>query len=80
MPADNQPTPPVLKAPPRPRATYDEEYAKELYQWFLEVQAILNGVNYLRGGGLFLQTIPTSATGLKVGEVWSNAGVLTIVT
>lgn len=72
----------ILPAPPRyVSGMAADDYNNQLNRWLINLHDYLVGVTYLRGNGLFLplKGMPISATGLKVGEVWSNSGVLTRV-
>lgn len=72
----------ILPAPPRyvPGMAVDD-YNNQLNRWLTNLYEYLTGITYIRGNGLFLplKGVPTSATGLKIGEVWSNSGILTRV-
>lgn len=69
---------PIQPAPPRAPDVFTAAWANQLTRW-LQDQLRLNEFPYLRGSGLYLLNLPTSGYGLKPGEVFSNAGVLTIV-
>ena len=69
---------PIQPAPPRPPDEFTAAWANQLTRW-LQDQLRLNEFPYLRGSGLYLLNLPTSGYGLKPGEVFSRAGVLTIV-
>lgn len=70
----------IIPAPPRPPAAppYDS-YFNELNRWFEVLTSAIADAHYLRATGLYFATIPTSGYGLRAGEVFSNAGVLTVV-
>lgn len=74
-----QPPPRVTSWPP------PKEYFNELNRWFDNVQRVLGGVTFVRFNGMYTPAIggvtgfPVSAFDLKVGFVWANEGVLTLV-
>lgn len=74
--------------PPPPRVTSwppTQAYFNELNRWYENVQRYMTGVNFIRFSGLFTPVIggvtgfPTTAYDLKIGFVWANDGVLTLV-
>lgn len=71
---------PQVPQPPRD-GTWTAEYGRELTRWLLNFERIFTNPFYLRGNGLFFPdgALATSGYGLRVGEVFSNAGVLTVV-
>lgn len=71
----------ILPAPPRPPREYTPEYGNQLYRWMESLARHTQSVYYLRGSGLYLSpdSLPTSGYGLKPGEVFANAGILTVV-
>lgn len=69
----------VLPAPPRYYGQSAADYANQLNRWLESLYQYATGVTYLRGNGLFLPGLPTTGFGLRVGEVFANGGVLTIV-
>lgn len=70
----------VLPPPPRPQPQFSYDYANQMNRWLTALQEQLQGVYYLRGGGLWLSpdSLPVSGYGLKPGEVFANDGILTI--
>ena len=66
----------VLPAPPR---SDQADYVHQLNRWLDNLYRYVTGVTYLRGNGLFLPGLPKTGYGLRVGEVFSNGGILTIV-
>lgn len=68
-----------LSAPPRPPPEWTAEYGQQLLRWLQTVERVLSGVSYGRFSGLFLPGLPTSGYNLRPGEVFANAGVLTVV-
>jgi hypothetical protein len=72
---------PIFPAPPRPPASgWNESYGNELNRWLSNVTAQLSGFTYGKFSGILLaSTFPTSGYGLKAGEVFANAGILTVV-
>lgn len=69
----------VLPAPPRYTGQAPEDYANQMNRWLDSLYSYVTGLTYLRGNGLFLPGLPMTGAGLRVGEVFSNGGVLTIV-
>ncbi len=71
----------VLPPPPRPQPQFSYDYANQMNRWLTALQEQLQGVYYLRGGGLWLSpdSLPVSGYGLKPGEVFANDGILTMV-
>lgn len=66
---------PVLPLPP---LEYDVQYMNNLIRllnYYIEQQ---DNPGEMRGSGLLLSDLPTSATGLESGQIWNNAGVLNI--
>lgn len=77
---------------PLPTKEYDQEYMNRLIR---QLNLIINKLNTIRPitvgsdlsgqiagypiSGLTIQNIPTSSTGLPSGSVWSDSGVLKIV-
>jgi hypothetical protein len=72
--------PVIIPAPPRPPAGVEpQQYFNEMTRWLENFSRLVAGVHYLRGSGLYLPELDQSAYGLKAGEVWANAGILTWV-
>lgn len=70
----------IIPPPPRPPKEYSQDYGNQLNRWFDNLTELLNGIHYGRFNGLFLPPpFATSGYGLKPGEVFANAGILTIV-
>ena len=60
----------------------DEYDPKTLDRLSEELSNLINRMlspGVVRCSSINISQIPTSATGLRVGDVWSNSGVLTIV-
>lgn len=70
---------PIAQVLPRPSAEYSVDYQNQLVRAIVQLQQLVTGIGYLRGSGLFLPGLPIVGYGLRVGEVFSNHGVLTIV-
>ena len=72
---------PIFPAPPRPPASgWNESYGNELNRWLENVTRTLTGFTYGKFSGMLLaETFPTSGYGLRAGEVFANAGILTMV-
>lgn len=73
--------PVIIPPPPRPSAEYSLDYMNQLNRWLENMTRVLGGIVYLRGSGLYLapESFPQTPFGLKPGEVWANAGILTWV-
>lgn len=71
----------TLPPPPRPQGVFSFEHSNQLYRWMQNLADKLNGIYYLRGGGLYLSpdSFPTTGYGLRAGEVFANDGILTMV-
>lgn len=68
---------------PDPPLQYDKRYMEQLINQLNAQFRALAIVGLLRGSGLNLSTLPTSPTGLRVGDVWVDTAagdVLKIVT
>jgi len=81
---------PAAGALPLPPETYTAEYMNRLIRQLTTIFGQLRNPGQLRGSGdptadakvrspLNLANIPTSATGLQSGDVWSDSGTLKIV-
>jgi hypothetical protein len=68
--------PPDLPDPP---SDYDEAYMRRLVALLAQALLALSDRRPLIGSTLNLDRLPTSATGLRTGDVWNNAGSLEIV-
>jgi len=71
----------ILPAPPRPAELFSFEWSNQLNRWLSQMQAYVFGIHYGRFSGMYLapESFPTSGYGLRAGEVFANAGVLTMV-
>lgn len=71
----------IIPPPPRPPREYSYDYGNQLNRWFNNLTELLNGIHYGRFNGLFLPipNFPVTGYGLKPGEVFANAGILTVV-
>lgn len=63
-------------APPE----YDPEFMNRLVGLLDQYAAQANDRHRILGTTMNISMLPTSASGLRSGEIWSNAGVLTVVT
>ncbi len=62
-----------------PKEEYEQRFFSHIFRTIeLQFDNLLS-VGPIRISTLNVSDIPTSATGLKAGDVWSNSGVLTIV-
>lgn len=76
-------TDPRIQGPSRlPSAPeeYDPEFMNRLIGLMDQYVAQTNSRHRIIGTTMNISMLPTSATGLRSGEIWSNAGVLTVVT
>lgn len=72
----------ILPAPPRvPAEGWTADYGNQMNRWLQSLSLQLAGISYLRGSALYLspESMHTSGYGLKPGEVFANAGILTMV-
>lgn len=70
----------IVPAPPRPPAGYDVNYMNQLNRWLENLSSQLSAITFGRFNGIYLSTdFQTSGYGLKPGEVFANAGILTVV-
>ena len=67
---------PVLPLPP---AEYSAQYLNQIVRTINQYYQQLGSTNPIEVDSILLRNLPTSATGLPVGSVWNNAGVLNIV-
>lgn len=73
---------PIPTDPPRfpePPKEYDAEYFKTINKQLLLYIQRLNSGGSIRCSKLNISNLPTSATGLRSGDLWNNAGVINIV-
>lgn len=73
---------PIFPAPPQPPASgqWTPDYGRQLTRWLTTVTGLLSNFTYGRFNGMMLATtFPTSGYGLRAGEVFANAGILTVV-
>jgi hypothetical protein len=76
-------TEPRIQGPsrlPSAPSEYDPEFMARLVGLVDQYVAQTNARHKILGTTMNLSMLPTSATGLRSGDVWSNAGVLTVVT
>lgn len=71
--------PPILPAPPRPTESFTFDYSNQNYRWLEGLLRYITGVNYGRFNSLYLPGLPKTGYGLIADEVFSNAGILTVV-
>ena len=72
--------PVTISPPPRPPYEgYSVEWANRLVQWLQVFAEQQNGIMYLRAHGMILEGFPVTGYGLKAGEVFTNAGIMTMV-
>lgn len=70
--------PGVVQFPTAPDE-YDTVYMSQLIRMLNRTIQDINNPGPLAGNALNLSNIPTSATGLRAGDVWSDSGTLKIV-
>jgi hypothetical protein len=69
----------IPPAPPRAPVEYTQEWARQLNRWFENYTRLADFPAVLRGGRLYLPSLPASGYGLIVGEVYRDGDVLRIV-
>lgn len=71
----------IIPAPPRPPVDgWTVDYGNQLNRWLENLSRLATSVSYGRFNGLYLaDSFPVSAYDLKPGEVFANAGILTVV-
>lgn len=71
----------ILPAPPRPVMSFSFDWSNQMNRWLSQLQSYVFGIHYGRFSGLYLspESFPTTGYGLRPGEVFANAGVLTVV-
>lgn len=75
-------TDPRIQGPSRlPSAPeeYDPEFMARLIGLIDQYSSQVNARHKMLGTTMNLSMLPTSATGLRAGDVWNNAGYLSIV-
>jgi hypothetical protein len=72
---------PIFPAPPRPPPQgWTPDYGNQLNRWLQNVTDTFAAFTYGKFSGILLApTFPTSGYGLRAGEVFANAGILTVV-
>lgn len=70
--------PAIQPGVPRAPDIFTRDWANQLTRWLENLQRV-GAFSLLRGSGIYLVGLPSSGSGLKPGEVFSNGGVLTIV-
>lgn len=69
----------IPPAPPRAPNEYTQGWADQLNRWLINYLRIMGFPAVLRGGRLFLPSLPNSGYGLMVGEVYRDGDLLRIV-
>lgn len=70
---------PIPPAPPRAPPEYTQEWARQLNRWFENYTRLAGFPSVLRGGRLYLPSLPDNPLGLIVGEVYRDGDVLKVV-
>jgi len=66
-------------APPRAPLEFSADWANQLNRWLINYTRLANFPAVLRGGRLYLPSLPTSGAGLIVGEVYRDGDLLRVV-
>lgn len=66
-------------APPRAPLQFTADWANQLNRWLINYTRLSAFPSVLRGGRLYLPSLPTSGAGLIVGEVYRDGDLLRIV-
>lgn len=70
---------PIPPAPPRAPNIYTQDWANQINRWLVNYTRLANFPAVLRGGRLYLPSLPGSGYGLIVGEVYRDGDLLRIV-
>lgn len=65
---------------PRPYQEYNKEYIERLIRVIEQAFDTIYNPGAFRCSTINISQIPTTATGLRVGDVWNDSGTLKIVT
>lgn len=66
-------------APPRAPLEFSADWANQLNRWLINYTRLANFPAVLRGGRLYLPSLPASGAGLIVGEVYRDGDLLRVV-
>lgn len=69
----------ITPAPPRAPNDYTADWANQLNRWLINYTRLAGFPAVLRGGRLYLPSLPGSGAGLIVGEVYRDGDLLRIV-
>ena len=69
----------IEPAPPRAPNEYTQDWANQINRWLTNYTRLAGFPAVLRGGRLYLPSLPTSGYGLIVGEVYRDGDLLRIV-
>jgi hypothetical protein len=69
----------ISPAPPRAPSQYTQDWANQINRWLTNYTRLANFPAVLRGGRLYLPSLPASGYGLIVGEVYRDGDLLRIV-
>ena len=66
----------IAPAPPRAPNQYTQDWANQINRWLTNYTRLANFPAVLRGGRLYLPSLPSSGYGLIVGEVYRDGDLL----
>lgn len=69
----------IQPAPPRAPTEYTPDWANQINRWLINYTRLAAFPAVLRGGGLYLPSLPASGANLIVGEVYRDGDILRIV-
>lgn len=69
----------ITPAPPRAPLEYSQNWAWQLNRWLENSTRLSSFPAVLRGGRLYLPSLPTAGYGLIVGEVYRDGDILRVV-
>lgn len=69
----------LAPAPPRAPNDYTADWANQLNRWLINYTRLAGFPAVLRGGRLYLPSLPASGYGLIVGEVYRDGDLLRVV-
>lgn len=69
----------IQPAPPRAPNEYTADWANQINRWLINYTRLAAFPAVLRGGRLYLPSLPTSGAGLIVGEVYRDGDLLRVV-
>lgn len=69
----------LFPAPPRAPNEYTQDWAFQLNRWLINYTRLAGFPAVLRGGRLYVPSLPTSGYGLIVGEIYRDGDLLRVV-